>query len=89
VTNKKVKLDRITIFSTNPQLLDQHDCLHSYSTSAKSGCAGSEIRVGGRDFATSTLINQGSYRPWKVLEKGVGPGKPWESPGILKWSWKY
>ena len=40
---------------------------------------------------------QGSFRPWKVLklkrwdfqawkvlEKGVGPGNPWKSPGILK-----
>jgi len=40
---------------------------------------------------------QGSYRPWKVLElkcwdfqawkvleKGICPGKPWKSPGILK-----
>jgi len=39
---------------------------------------------------------QGSYRPWKVLElkcwdfqawkvleKDIGPGKPWKSPGIL------
>jgi len=38
---------------------------------------------------------QGSYRPWKVLElkcrdfqawkvleKGIGPGKPWKSPGF-------
>jgi len=27
------------------------------------------------------------FQAWKVLEKGVGPGKPWkllESPGILK-----
>jgi len=47
-------------------------------------------------------LNQGSYRPWKVLEfycsefqawkvleKGIGPGKPWkflDSPGILKQS---
>ena len=41
--------------------------------------------------------SQGLYRPWqvlkfscsefqawKVLEKGIGPGKPWKSPGILK-----
>jgi len=27
-------------------------------------------------------INQGSYRPWKVLEKGIGPGKPWKSQRI-------
>jgi len=46
------------------------------------------------------VVNQGLYRPWKVLEspgikmlrfpglespgKGIGPGKPWKSPGILK-----
>jgi len=30
------------------------------------------------------ILLQGSYRPWKVLEKGIGPGKPWKSPGILK-----
>jgi len=24
-----------------------------------------------------------------ALEKGIGPGKPWKSPGILKqWFWK-
>jgi len=48
-------------------------------------------------------ISQGSYRPWKVLEfycsefqawkvlkKGIGPGKPWKSPGILKqMSWNF
>jgi len=30
------------------------------------------------------------FQAWKVLEKGIGPGKPCKSPGILKlWSWKY
>jgi len=24
------------------------------------------------------------FQAWKVLEKGIGPGKPWNSPGILK-----
>jgi len=49
---------------------------------------------------SKVCYDQGSYRPWKVLEffcsefqawkvleKGIGPGKPWkfpESPGILK-----
>ena len=23
------------------------------------------------------------FQAWKVLEKGIGPGKPWKSPGIL------
>jgi len=45
----------------------------------------------------SDKITQGLYRPWKVLElkcwdfqawkvleKGIGPGKPWKSRGILK-----
>ena len=26
---------------------------------------------------------------WKVWGKGIGHGKPWKSPGILKWSWKF
>jgi len=47
-------------------------------------------------YAAQTL-HQGSYRPWKVmelkcsdfqawkvLEKGIGPGKHWKSPGILR-----
>ena len=25
-----------------------------------------------------------SFLAWKVLEKDIGPGKPWKSPGILK-----
>jgi len=50
-----------------------------------------------------TILIQGSYRPWKVLEfycsafqvwnvleKGIGVGKPWKSPGILKqMSWNF
>jgi len=24
------------------------------------------------------------FQAWKVLEKDIGPGKPWKSPGILK-----
>jgi len=24
------------------------------------------------------------FQAWKVLEKGIGPRKPWKSPGILK-----
>jgi len=28
------------------------------------------------------------FQAWKALEQGMGPRKPWKSPGVLKnWSW--
>ena len=55
------------------------------------------ILVNSWSYSQNLCQLQGSYRPWKVLElkcwdfqawkvleKGIGPGKPWKSPGILK-----
>jgi len=36
------------------------------------------------DWSSEGQGQQGSYRHWKVLERGIGPGKPWKSPGTLK-----